>query len=42
LNASGLAVGRTMAAILETYQQANGTVIIPKVLRPYMGCALLS
>ncbi len=42
LNASGLAVGRTMAAILETYQQADGTIIIPKVLRPYMGCALLS
>src|SRR5205085_2584442 len=42
LNASGLAVGRTMAAILETYQQADGTVIIPKVLRPYMGGMLLS
>jgi len=41
LNASGLAVGRTMAAILETYQQADGSVIIPKVLRPYMGAALL-
>ncbi|MBA2392773.1 MAG: serine--tRNA ligase [Ktedonobacteraceae bacterium] len=36
LNASGLAVGRTMAAILEAYQQADGSVIIPKVLRPYM------
>ena len=42
LNASGLAVGRTMAAILETYQQANGSIIIPKVLRPYMGISLLS
>ena len=42
LNASGLAVGRTMAAILETYQQADGTVIIPKILRPYMGAALLA
>ena len=42
LNASGLAVGRTMAAILETYQQADGTVVIPKVLRPYMGISLLS
>src|SRR5712691_1578887 len=42
LNASGLAVGRTMAAILEAYQQANGSVVIPKVLRPYMGTALLS
>jgi seryl-tRNA synthetase len=42
LNASGLAIGRTMAAILETYQQANGTVIVPKVLRPYMGVSLLT
>ena len=42
LNASGLAVGRTMAAILETYQQADGTVVIPKVLRPYMASSLLS
>ncbi|WP_342433776.1 serine--tRNA ligase [Neobacillus sp. FSL H8-0543] len=37
LNGSGLAVGRTVAAILENYQQADGTVVIPKVLRPYMG-----
>lgn len=42
LNASGLAVGRTMAALLETYQQADGSVIIPKVLRPYVGTALLT
>jgi seryl-tRNA synthetase len=42
LNASGLAVGRTMAAILETYQQADGSVVIPKVLRPYMGVSLLA
>jgi seryl-tRNA synthetase len=42
LNASGLAVGRTMAALLETYQQADGSVIIPKVLRPYMGSSLMS
>ena len=41
LNASGLAVGRTMAALLEIYQQADGTVIIPKVLRPYMNAALI-
>lgn len=41
LNGSGLAVGRTMAAILETYQQADGTIIVPKVLRPYMGMSLL-
>ena len=37
LNGSGLAVGRTMAAVLENYQQADGSVIIPEVLRPYMG-----
>jgi len=37
LNGSGLAVGRTLVAILENYQQANGTVAVPAVLRPYMG-----
>ncbi len=37
LNGSGLAVGRTMAAILENYQQADGSVVIPEALRPYMG-----
>lgn len=37
LNGSGLAVGRTMAAILENYQQADGTVVVPEALRPYMG-----
>jgi len=37
LNGSGLAVGRTVAAILENFQQADGTVLIPKALRPYMG-----
>jgi len=37
LNGSGLAVGRTWLAILENYQQADGTVIIPEGLRPYMG-----
>jgi seryl-tRNA synthetase len=37
LNGSGLAVGRTFAAILENFQQPDGTVIIPEVLRPYMG-----
>ncbi len=36
LNGSGLAVGRTVAAILENYQQEDGTVVIPKALRPYM------
>ena len=37
LNGSGLAVGRTMVAILENYQQADGSVVIPQALRPYMG-----
>ena len=37
LNGSGVAIGRTTAAILENYQQADGTVIVPEVLRKYMG-----
>jgi seryl-tRNA synthetase len=37
LNGSGLAVGRTLVAILENYQQADGSVLVPEVLRPYMG-----
>ncbi|MCR8744179.1 serine--tRNA ligase [Romboutsia lituseburensis] len=37
LNGSGLAIGRSFAAILENYQQEDGTVVVPKVLRPYMG-----
>lgn len=37
LNGSGLAVGRTVTAIIENYQQEDGTVVIPEVLRPYMG-----
>ena len=37
LNGSGLAVGRTMVAVLENYQQADGSVVIPQLLRPYMG-----
>jgi seryl-tRNA synthetase len=37
LNGSGLAVGRTWVAIVENYQQADGSVVIPKVLRPYIG-----
>ena len=36
LNGSGLAVGRTLVAILENYQEKDGSIIIPKVLRPYM------
>lgn len=39
LNGSGLAVGRTLSAILENFQQGDGSVIIPEVLRPYMGGA---
>ncbi len=37
LNGSGLAVGRTLVAVIENYQQADGSVMIPEVLRPYMG-----
>lgn len=37
LNGSGLAIGRTTAAVLENYQQEDGSVVVPEVLRPYMG-----
>lgn len=37
LNGSGLAAGRTLVAVLENYQQADGSVLVPEVLRPYMG-----
>ena len=37
LNGSGLAVGRTLVAVLENYQQADGGVVVPEALRPYMG-----
>jgi seryl-tRNA synthetase len=37
LNGSGIAIGRTWLAILENYQQQDGTVVIPEALRPYMG-----
>lgn len=37
LNGSGLAVGRTLVAVLENYQQADGRIQVPEVLRPYMG-----
>ena len=37
LNGSGLAVGRTLVAVLENYQQKDGSVVVPEVLRPYMG-----
>ena len=36
LNGSGLAVGRTLVAIMENYQQADGRIEVPEVLRPYM------
>ena len=39
LNGSGLAVGRTVAAIMENYQQEDGSILIPKALQPYMGGA---
>lgn len=42
LNGSGLAVGRTVAAILENYQQEDGSVIIPDALKPYMGIDRIS
>ena len=41
LNGSGLAVGRTVCAIIENYQQADGSVIVPKVLVPYMGVEVI-
>ena len=42
LNGSGLAVGRTLVALLENYQQADGTVAIPDALRPFMdGAAVI-
>ena len=41
LNGSDLAVGRTVAAILENYQQEDGSVIVPEVLRKYMGCDVI-
>lgn len=42
LNGSGLAIGRTVAAILENYQQEDGSVLIPKALQPYMGVEKIS
>ncbi|MGP0074776.1 MAG: serine--tRNA ligase [Bryobacteraceae bacterium] len=41
LNGSGLAVGRTWVAIVENYQQADGSVIVPEVLRPYVGAEII-
>ena len=37
LNGSGLAVGRTLVAVLENYQQADGSITVPEALRPYLG-----
>src|SRR6185369_5278284 len=42
LNGSALAVGRTVIAILEQYQQVDGSVIVPDVLKPYMGCEVIT
>ncbi|MDX2180683.1 MAG: serine--tRNA ligase [Bryobacteraceae bacterium] len=42
LNGSGLAVGRTWVAIVENYQQADGTVVVPEALRPYVGADTIS
>jgi hypothetical protein len=42
LNGSGLAVGRTLVAVLENYQQADGSVRVPAVLQPYMGGTVLT
>ncbi|HHV35359.1 MAG TPA: serine--tRNA ligase [Syntrophomonadaceae bacterium] len=42
LNGSGLAVGRTLAAVLENYQQEDGSVVVPEALRPYMGVDVIS
>jgi seryl-tRNA synthetase len=41
LNGSGVAIGRTVAAILENYQNADGSVTVPKALVPYMGCEVI-
>jgi seryl-tRNA synthetase len=41
LNGSALAIGRTLIAILEQYQQADGSVVVPEVLRPFMGCEVI-
>jgi seryl-tRNA synthetase len=37
LNGSGLAVGRALVAVLENYQQEDGSIVVPEALRPYMG-----
>jgi seryl-tRNA synthetase len=42
LNGSGLAIGRTWLAIIENYQQKDGSVVVPEALRPYMGVEVLT
>lgn len=42
LNGSGLAVGRALVAVIENYQNADGSITVPEVLRPYMGCDVIS
>ena len=42
LNGSGLAVGRTLVAVMENYQQSDGSIVVPEPLRPYMGCDRIS
>jgi len=42
LNGSGLAVGRTWVAIIENYQQADGSVVVPEVLRPYLQAEVIT
>ena len=41
LNGSGLAIGRTLVAVLENYQQKDGSVVVPEILRPYMGVEVI-
>lgn len=42
LNGSGLAIGRTLVAVLENYQLADGSIVVPVALRPYLGCEVIS
>ena len=42
INGSGLAIGRTVIAIMEQYQQENGSIRVPEVLRPYMGVDVIT
>jgi seryl-tRNA synthetase len=42
LNGSGLAIGRTLIAVVENYQRADGTIAVPEALRPYLGCEVIN